>query len=314
MQQNISLTQTNGRKTSIGARSPPRTPSLLSLCRREARLVQTCHDLIKELAIRRIEHRSEIHSNGSRHLAEGTEVARLRRRFSLVLQQALSFRTKHHICRQGAVLADIRQLRSHSNEGATRSEKREGADGDGDGDGVGAETGTGEETRERRQRGNRDGEGTETRAVAETGTGTGRDRKRKGTDNGEGKEEGGRRRVRGIIIISIDRRWRLQVASMFWRKTRRLPDDVVSREEQDTNDGKDKTVTGTRKRTRTRTGMSTRAGMGARTGTINRTETRVEGTNSLGTFEVVMYVWSSYILLVFGRLVPRQPAHSPHSG
>ena len=101
---------------------------------------------------------------------------------------------------------------------------------------------------------------------------------------------------------------------MFWRKTRRLPDDVVSREEQDTNDGKDKTVTGTRKRTRTRTGMSTRAGMGARTGTINRTETRVEGTNSMGTFEVVMYVWSSNILLVFGRLVPRQPAHSPHSG
>ena len=125
------------------------------------------------------------------------------------------------------------------------------------------------------------------------------------------KEEGGRRRVRGIIVISIDRRWRLQVDSILRRKTRRLPDDVVSREEQDTNDGKDKTVTGTR--TRTRTGMSTRAGMGARTGTINRTETRVEGRNSLGTFGVVMYVWSSHILLVFGRLVPRQPAHSSHS-
>ena len=47
------------------------------------------HALIKELAIRRVQHRSETHSNESQHLAEGTEVARLRRRFSFVLQQAL---------------------------------------------------------------------------------------------------------------------------------------------------------------------------------------------------------------------------------
>ena len=39
------------------------------------------HALIKELAISRVEHRSETHSNESQHLAEGTEVARLRRRF-----------------------------------------------------------------------------------------------------------------------------------------------------------------------------------------------------------------------------------------
>ena len=37
------------------------------------------HALIKELAIRRVENRSETHSNNSQHLAEGTEVARLRR-------------------------------------------------------------------------------------------------------------------------------------------------------------------------------------------------------------------------------------------
>ena len=43
------------------------------------------HALIKELAIREVEHRSEIHSNGSQHLAEGTEVACLRRRFFFVL-------------------------------------------------------------------------------------------------------------------------------------------------------------------------------------------------------------------------------------
>ena len=59
------------------------------------------HALIKELAIRRVQHRSETPSNESRHLAEGTEVGRLRRRFSFDLQQALSFRTRHHLRRQG---------------------------------------------------------------------------------------------------------------------------------------------------------------------------------------------------------------------
>ena len=78
----------------------PATYSLLPLA------MSTCgevgsdlHALIKELAIRRVQHRSETHSNESQHLAEGTEVARLRRRFSFVLQQALSFRTRHHFCR-----------------------------------------------------------------------------------------------------------------------------------------------------------------------------------------------------------------------
>ena len=40
------------------------------------------HALIKALAIRRVEHKTETHSNESQHLAEGTEVERLRRRFS----------------------------------------------------------------------------------------------------------------------------------------------------------------------------------------------------------------------------------------
>ena len=47
-------------------------------------------------------------------------------------------------------------------------------------------------------------------------------------------------------IVSVDRWWRLQVASSFWRKTRRLPDDVVPRGEQETRDGKEETETGTR--------------------------------------------------------------------
>ena len=92
------------------------------------------HALIKELAIRRVEHRSEIYSNESQHLAEGTEVARLRRRYSFVLK-ALSFHTRHHLCRQGAALAGTLQPRSkgpvsvhaHCTERVTGSEGREGA-------------------------------------------------------------------------------------------------------------------------------------------------------------------------------------------
>ncbi|CAM9463971.1 unnamed protein product, partial [Ascophyllum nodosum] len=70
------------------------------------------HIPIKELAIRQAEHKSETHSNESQHLAEGTEVARLRRRFSFVLQEALSIRTRHHLCRQGVAIASTRLLRS----------------------------------------------------------------------------------------------------------------------------------------------------------------------------------------------------------
>ena len=106
--------------------------------------------LIKEFAIRRVEHRSKTHSNESQHLAEATEAARLRRRFSFVLQQALSFRTRHYPCRQGVALASNRQLRSqgpvsvqaHRTEGVTGSGGREGAKGVGGG--VGAEGGNGD--------------------------------------------------------------------------------------------------------------------------------------------------------------------------
>ena len=69
------------------------THTFLSLCRRVVRLAQTCMPLSR-IAIRRVEHKLEIHSNESRHLAEGTEVARLRRRFSFVLQQVFSSRMR----------------------------------------------------------------------------------------------------------------------------------------------------------------------------------------------------------------------------
>ena len=125
------------------------------------------HALIKELTIRRVEHRSETHSNESQHLAEGTEVARLRRRFSFVLQQALSFRMRHHLRRQGVALASTRQLcsqgavsgQAHRTGGITGSEGKEGANGVGDGIGVGGGNGDGNGVRGGNGGGNGEGDG-----------------------------------------------------------------------------------------------------------------------------------------------------------
>ena len=178
--------------------------------------MSTCGDagsdvyaLIKELAIRRVQHRSETYSNESQHLAEGTEVARLRRRFSFVLQQALSFRTRHYLCRQGVALASTRRphsqgpasVQAHRTGGVTGSEGQEGAngvgggigvgggngdgngdvDGQGDGDGAGAETGV--EANEGAQDGIGDGSGD----GAGTGTGTVVGTRRRTQDgNGDG--------------------------------------------------------------------------------------------------------------------------------
>ena len=194
----------------------PATYSLLPLA------MSTCgdvgsgvHALIKELAIRRVQHRSETYSNESQHLADGTEVARLRRRFSFVLQQALSFHTRHHLCRQGLALASTRRPHSqgppsvqeaHRTGGVvTGSKGQEGANGvgggigvgggngddngdvDGHGDGDGAGAGTGVEANEGAPDGNGDGSG--------DGRGRGRgrgwgpvDEHRMGTGTGTGTE------------------------------------------------------------------------------------------------------------------------------
>ena len=171
----------------------PATYSLLPLA------MSTCgevgshtHTLIKELLIRRVEHRSEIHSNESQHLAERKKVACLRRRFYFVFHQALSFHTRHNLCRQGVALAGTRQLRSqgpmsvhvHCTDGVTGSEGREGAhgggNGDGNGEGGGAGTGTEVEASERPQDGSRNEAGTGTGAGIES-----RGRTRDG--NGDGK-------------------------------------------------------------------------------------------------------------------------------
>ena len=173
------------------------------------------HALIKELAIRRVQHRSETNSNESQDLAEGTEVARLRRRFSFVLQQALSFRTRHHLCRQGESLASTRQphsqgpasVQAHRTGGVTGSEGQEGANevgggigvgggngngngdvnGHGDGDGVGTGTGTGVEVNEGAQDGNGDGSGDGVGTGTGTGVGT---RRRTPDENGDGNGDG----------------------------------------------------------------------------------------------------------------------------
>ena len=137
--------------------------------------MSTCGDvgsdvyaLIKELAIRRVQHRSETYSNESQHLAEGTEVASLRRRFTFVLQQALSFRTRHHLCRQGVAFASTRQphaqvpasVQAHHPGGVTRSEGQEGANGVGGG--IGAEGGNGDGNGGVNGQGDGDGGGTGT--------------------------------------------------------------------------------------------------------------------------------------------------------
>ena len=92
--------------------------------------------------------------------------------------------------------------------------------------------------------------------------------------------------------MSVDRRWRLKVANSFGRKRRRLSDDVVSRGELGTRDGREETVTGTGTgtvtKTRTATGTRTGMGTGAEVGTRTRTERRVEGRESPGTYEVIV--------------------------
>ena len=190
----------------------PATYSLLPLAMSTSGDVGSdVHALVEELAIRRVQHRSETYSNESQHLAEGTEVARLRRRFSFVLQQALPFRTRHHLCRQGVALASTRRphsqgpasVQAHRTGGVTGSEGQEGANGvgggmgvgggngngngdvDGHGDGDGA--GTGVEVNEGEQDGNGDGSGN----GAGRGTGTGVGTRRRTPDgNGDGNGDG----------------------------------------------------------------------------------------------------------------------------
>ena len=167
------------------------------------------HALIKELAIRRVQHRSETYSNESQHLAEGTEVARLRRRFSfcftagtLIPHTSPSLQTGGGACEHPtATFTRPGVATSASYRGVTGSEGQEGANGvgggigvgggngdgngdvDGQGDGDGAGAGTGVKANEGAQDGNGDGSGD----GGGTGTGTGVGIRRRTQDgNGDG--------------------------------------------------------------------------------------------------------------------------------
>ena len=155
------------------------------------------HALIKELAIRRIKHRSETRSNESQHLEEGAEVARLRRRLSFVSQKALSFHTRHHPCRQRVALASTRQLYSqgsvsvyaHRTEGVIGLKEQEGANGVGGGIGVRGRNGDGNGIGGRDGDVNDDGDTDE--VGAETGMGTGVEANEGAQDgNGGGSRDG----------------------------------------------------------------------------------------------------------------------------
>ena len=153
------------------------------------------HALIKERAIRRVDHRPETHSNESQHLAQGTEVERLRQRFSFVLQQALSFRTRRRLCRQGMALAGTLQLHSqgpvsvhaHRTERVTGSEERERANRVGGGSGVGGRIrdGNGVGGRDGDVIGDRDGDGAGTKKGVEVNEGT---QEENGDGSGYGNE------------------------------------------------------------------------------------------------------------------------------
>ena len=99
----------------------PATYSLLPLA------MSTCgevgsdvHTLIKELAIRRVERRTETHSNESQHLTERTEVARLRLRFScftvgtFIPHASPSLQTEGGTCEHPTVLCNLINTHTHT--------------------------------------------------------------------------------------------------------------------------------------------------------------------------------------------------------
>ena len=108
---------------------------------------------IKKLAIRRVDIRSEINYQTSQYFAEGTGVARLRRRFSMFYTKHIPFFTHHHLCRRGVVRVATRAphsqgpvvIHAHCTEGGTitKGQKRTKRDGSGNGNEGSSEDGKG---------------------------------------------------------------------------------------------------------------------------------------------------------------------------
>ena len=137
------------------------------------------HALIKEPAIRRVEHRSEKHSKESQQLAEGTEVAHLRQQFSIYLtaDPSISYappslQTGGGACEHPAApFARPGVYTRASYRGVTRSEGRERANGVGGGIGVGG--GSENDNGAGCEKGDANGDGVGDGAEARTETGTG---------------------------------------------------------------------------------------------------------------------------------------------
>ena len=105
IEESTSPTQSSERKTSIGARSPLYTYSLLSLAMSTyGEADSDVHALVKKLAIRRVEHRSKIHSDESHHIAEGNGSSTSSAAILFSFQQTLPFHTRHHLGKQGVAL------------------------------------------------------------------------------------------------------------------------------------------------------------------------------------------------------------------
>ena len=75
-------------------------PLAISMC---GTLGADTQALIKAMAVRRVDLQEPMLTGQARAAAEGRETAHLHRRFSFTLQQALSQRTRFHLCRQGVL-------------------------------------------------------------------------------------------------------------------------------------------------------------------------------------------------------------------
>ena len=164
---------------------------------------------IKELAIRRVEHRFEIHYNESQHLAEGKEVGRLRQQLSFCFTEARtciphassSLQTRSGARGHTADPFGRLGVSAHANciKAIAGSEVREGANGVGGMIGVGGGNGNGNGVwggnRDENDDEDEDGAGTGTRVEAsertQDGNGDGsRDENESSSGDGNGDENG----------------------------------------------------------------------------------------------------------------------------
>ena len=96
---NTSPTQSSGRKTSIGARSPLPTPSFLSLCRHVVTLAQTCMPSSRRSP-------SDGYSTGRRHTPMSPNIWRKGQKLHVFGGDSLSFYSRHSHSARVTISAD----------------------------------------------------------------------------------------------------------------------------------------------------------------------------------------------------------------